>query len=144
MPRVENGGVALRLRVGGSTGSSSGETTAKETPEPPMMTLFRIVRRAHDTGENWVEVNIRGSVEEGSIARDDGQVQLRKDSWIEKQRARGHRPRFGTRRGAARTRSDTDDRFEVVKKGDAWLIHEFPRTIPERGAKSLTAVGERR
>jgi hypothetical protein len=31
---------------------------------------------------------------------------------------------------------DTDDRFEVVKKGDAWLIREFPRTIPERGAKS--------
>jgi len=39
---------------------------------------------------------------------------------------------------------DTDDRFEVVKKGDAWLIREFPRTIPERGAKSLIAVGERR
>jgi hypothetical protein len=31
---------------------------------------------------------------------------------------------------------DTDDRFEVVKKGDAGLIREFPRTIPERGAKS--------
>jgi len=31
---------------------------------------------------------------------------------------------------------DTDDRFEVVNKGDAWLIREFPRTIPERGAKS--------
>src|SRR5262249_58514360 len=31
---------------------------------------------------------------------------------------------------------DTDDRFEVVNKGDAWMIREFPRTIPERGAKS--------
>ena len=31
---------------------------------------------------------------------------------------------------------DTDDRFEVVKKGDAWLTREFPRTIPERAAKS--------
>jgi len=24
----------------------------------------------------------------------------------------------------------------IVEKGDAWLIREFPWTIPERGAKS--------
>ena len=148
---LENGGVALRLRIDRGAGSSAGEGTAKKTPEHPVPTFFRTVaRRPHDTGENWVEVNIRGYVEEGSIARDDRQFQLRKDSWIERQLTSvsfeparwwffdGYEGivEIWDEKGSGRDPvQDTDDRFEVVKKGDAWLIREFPRTIPERGGK---------
>ena len=128
---LEDGGVALRLK------------TAKGEPASQRMPLFRTVaRRAHDTGENWVEVNIWGHVEEGSIARHDGQFQLRKDSRIEKQLTRVSFEPTGWRffwgyegiveiwdeKGSGKDPvQDTDDRFEVVKKGDAWLIREFPR-----------------
>jgi len=137
---LEDGGVALRLKI------------AKGDPGAQRMPLFRTVaRRAHDTGENWVDANVWGPVEEGKIGRDDGQFQLRKDSRIEKQLTRvSFEPArwrfFGGYEGIVEIWDekgsgkdpvqDTDDRFEVVKKGDAWLIREFPRTIPERGAKS--------
>ena len=137
---LEDGGVALRLKI------AKGELAAQRMP------LFRTVaRRAHDTGENWVDANVWGSVDEGKIGRDDGQFQLRKDSRIEKQLTRvSFEPArwrfFGGYEGIVEIWDekgsgkdpvqDTDDRFEVVKKGDAWLIREFPRTIPERGAKS--------
>jgi len=137
---LEDGGVALRLKI------------AKGDPGAQRMPFFRTVaRRAHDTGENWVDANVWGPVEEGKIGRDDGQFQLRKDSRIEKQLTRvSFEPArwrfFGGYEGIVEIWDekgsgkdpvqDTDDRFEVVKKGDAWLIREFPRTIPERGAKS--------
>jgi len=137
---LEDGGVALRLKI------------AKGTTAPQRMPLLRTVaRRAHDPGENWVDANVWGPVDEGKISRDDGQFQLRKDSRIEKQLTRvSFEPTlwrfFGGYEGIVEIWDekgsgkdpvqDTDDRFEVVKKGDAWLIREFPRTVPERDAKT--------
>ena len=139
---LEDGGVALRLKI-----------APQRTPErAPVPSLFRTVaRRAHDKGENWVEVNFREPVERGLIAREDGQFQLRKDSRIEKRLTSvsfvpvrwwflgGYEGivEIWDEKGSGRDPvQDTDDRYEVVKKGDAWLIREFPRTIPERGGTS--------
>ena len=134
---LEDGGVALRLRI--ARGPGPGRMPARA----PVSSLFRtIARRAHDTGENWVEVNVRGPVEQGPIARDDGKFHLRKDSRIEKQLTRVSfepaRWRFfdgyegiveiWDEKGSGKDPvQDTDDRFEVVKKGDTWLIREFPQ-----------------
>jgi flavin-dependent amine oxidoreductase len=140
---LEHGGVALRLKI--DTGTETGK------PAHPVPSLLRMARRGHDTGENWVEVNIRGSVAAGSILRDDRQFHLRKDSWIEKQLTRvsfeparwwfldGYEGivEIWDEKGSGRDPvQDTDDRYEVVKKGDAWLIREFPRTSSERGGTS--------
>jgi hypothetical protein len=145
---LEDGGVALRIRIARATHPGPSATAAERMPgRAPMPQLFRtMARRAHDTGENWVEMNVRGSVEEGLIARDDGKFQLRKESRIEKQlRSVSFEPArwwfFGyegiveiwDEKGSGKDPvQDTDDRFEVVKKGDGWLIREFPRTTPER------------
>src|SRR5262249_44244256 len=57
---LEDGGVALRLKI------ATGQPAAQRMP-----LLRSVARRPHDTGENWVDAHVWGSVDEGKIGPND-------------------------------------------------------------------------
>jgi uncharacterized protein with NAD-binding domain and iron-sulfur cluster len=105
---------------------------------------FRLVaRRSHDDGENWVNVKLGGPVQRGDIPKDDDRIlYVRKDSTIDRHlRGAGFRARTWSfyeeyhgviemwdEKGSGKEGvRDKEDKFEVVRQGDGWLIREFDK-----------------
>lgn len=128
---VENGGVALQITC---------PWNAPRTPRRPDLSFRTVARRSHDDGENWVDVNIWGPVGDGPVEKPDDVLRLRKEGTIETQlRAVGFTPtrwsfyagyqgivKIYDERGSGKDPiRDTEDRYVVVRSGDAWVIREF-------------------
>jgi len=137
---LENGGTALRIT---STLPGDSQRTAETTSAAPHTDarVRLIARRAHDDGENWATIKLGRPLGAGAIPKDDETIfYVRKDSAIDRDlRGVGFRPRhwyfYGPHhgmveiwdeRGSGRDPvRDTEDKFEVIRQGDGWLIREF-------------------
>lgn len=131
---LENGGTALRITC------PIDPKSKRSGASPEAVRLRTVARRSHDDGENWVSV-YRGPSVSGTIpAGDETILYLRKDSTVQRQlRQAGFRPlswsfyeechgaiEIWDDKGSGKDPvRDTDDKFEVVRQGEGWLIREY-------------------
>jgi NAD(P)-binding Rossmann-like domain/Flavin containing amine oxidoreductase len=140
---LEDGGTALRIRASVPLPNDKRpRPAAVNAAQPPADARVRLVaRRPHDDGENWATIKLGEPLGAGPIRGDDI-FYVRKDSAIDRDlRGVGFRPRhwffYGAHngmveiwddRGSGRDPvRDTEDRYEVVRQRDGWLIREFEK-----------------
>jgi hypothetical protein len=142
---LENGATALRIRCA----VTSATTPGQPAPGRADSEFKLIAQRPHDDGENWARVRLGGNVATGDIgAGDETTFYVRRDSTIDRHlRGVGFRAKKWTffeeyhgiielwdekGRGIDEAR-DLEDRYELVRRGEAWVIREFvapPATTP--------------